>query len=78
MKQPSPTDLPHGSHRSIPIDEVFQDARGGLWRLAENGPAGARRFVPASMQPADVPRLFWAREGELLGLVGQLRRGSAA
>ncbi|MFI8104748.1 hypothetical protein [Streptomyces sp. NPDC086023] len=74
-----PTDLPGRPmfDKTIPVPlaqpaQLFLDARGGLWRLAEDGEVGSRRFVPAEMDPTTVPRLAWARENELVGVVGEL------
>ncbi|MGW5852141.1 hypothetical protein ACWFQ8_30050 [Streptomyces sp. NPDC055254] len=66
-----PVPLPVRPRAESPF-ELFVDGRGFLWRLAEDGPVGSRRFVPAAMAPSAVPRLAWAREGELSETCGAL------
>ncbi|MEU4947664.1 hypothetical protein [Streptomyces lavendulae] len=80
--QSSPTGLPgqSGIPHHIPVKlpapapvELYADPRGFVWQLVEDGPGG-RLFVPEQVNPASVPRMFWATEAELAEHVGPLHR----
>ncbi|MFF3622372.1 hypothetical protein [Streptomyces sp. NPDC002467] len=61
---PVPVSLPSRPLPEVPV-ELWVDPRGFLWRLAEDGQDG-RLFVPEAVNPANCPRMVWAREAELI------------
>lgn len=70
--KPIPAPLPPRLLPDVPV-ELWADAQGFRWRLAEDGQDG-RLFVAEHVDPASCPRLVWAREDELTETVGQLTR----
>jgi hypothetical protein len=76
-----PTNFPSGDRRTIAVKlpapesaapELFQSEDGKLWRLAGTDSAGGRLFVPQQVDPAQCARWVWAKEAELVEVVGAL------
>lgn len=57
-----------GAHQA----ELYQSSDGKRWRLAGTDASGARLFVPEQCDPAKVNRWVWAKEAELVKVVGAL------
>lgn len=77
MNLTHPTNLPAGDRRPVLVKlpapvELFTSADGKVWRLAGTGPDGGRLFVPELVDPGSCPRWVWAKEAELVEVVGAL------
>ncbi|MFF6904563.1 hypothetical protein ACFY9Q_01305 [Streptomyces sp. NPDC012389] len=46
--------------------------QGSRWKLAGTDADGGRLFVPELVDPEKTPRWVWAREAELVEVVGEL------
>lgn len=78
----TPTSLPAGHRRTVHVDvpiptpsapQLFVAAeQGSRWKLAGTDADGGRLFVPELVDPAVTPRWVWAREAELVEVVGVL------
>ncbi|MGW6454986.1 hypothetical protein ACWF94_03525 [Streptomyces sp. NPDC055078] len=52
--------------------ELFVSEDGRRWRLAGVDAEGGRLFVPAHLDPAKIARWVWAKEADLVPVVGAM------